>query len=188
MRSSSDAIAQQAVSRIRISEDVSPARVVLRNEGLGGVVVGVEVEVNFRVTVPVSTRLRLRTSGGDISVANVDGTVVASATNGAIAGKALGGGVEVRATNGAISIDLAAVGQSPVELRATNGAITLTLPPNTNANLEANCTNGSIDIADLPLQVTGEQSARKARGRLNGGGAPIELTTTNGNIRVRPRP
>lgn len=188
VRSSSDAIAQEAVSRIRITEDVAPNKVVLRNDGLGGIVVGVDVAVNFHVTVPRATRLRLRTAGGDITVANVNGAVVASTTNGSITGTALGGGVEARSTNGTVTIDLAAVGQDPVELRATNGAVTLTLPPSANANLEASCTNGSIDIADVPLQVTGEQSARKTRGRLNAGGAPIDLTTTNGNIKVRPRP
>lgn len=188
VRSSSDAMAQQAVSRIRITEDVTPNKVVLRNEGLGGIVVGVDVAVNFHVTVPRSTRVRLRAAGGDIIVANVNGTVVASSTNGSITGTALGGGVEARSTNGSVTIDLAAVGTDPVELRATNGAIALAVPPAANANLEATCTNGTIDIADVPLQVTGEQSARKTRGRLNAGGAPIDLTTTNGNIKVRPRP
>ncbi len=188
VRSSSDALAKEAVSRIRLTEDVAPNQIVLRNDGLGGIVVGVDVAVNFHVTVPRATRLRLRTAGGDITVANVNGAVVASTTNGSITGTALGGGVEARSTNGTVTIDLAAVGQDPVELRATNGAVTLTLPPSANANLDASCTNGSIDIADVPLQVTGEQSARKTRGRLNVGGAPIALTTTNGNIKVRPRP
>lgn len=188
VRSSSDAMAQQAVSRVRITEDVTPNRVVLRNEGLGGIVVGVDVAVNFTVTVPRSTKLRLRTAGGDITVSNVNGTVVASTTNGSITGTALRGGVEARSTNGSVTIDLAAVGADPVELRATNGAIALSVPPTANANLEANCTNGEIDVADLPLQATGEQSARKTRARLNAGGAPIDLTTTNGSIKVRPRP
>jgi len=188
VRSSSDAIAQEAVSRVRITEDVAADKVVLRNDGLGGIVVGVDVTVNFHVTVPRSTRLRLRTAGGDITVVNVNGTVVASTTNGAISATALGGGFEARSTNGAVTVDLAAVGQDPVDVRATNGSISLTLPTTANANLEANCSNGTIDIADVPLQVTGEQSARKTRGRLNAGGAPIDLTATNGNIRVRPRP
>lgn len=188
VRSSTDAIAQEAVSRIRITEDVTPDKVILRNDGLGGIVVGVDVTVNFHVSVPRATRLRLRTAGGNITVANVNGTIVASTTNGSITGTALGGGVEARATNGGVTIDLAAVGQDPVELRVTNGSVALTVPPTANANLEASCTNGTIDIADLPLQETGEQSKRKTRGRLNAGGAPIDLTTTNGNIKVRPRP
>lgn len=188
VRSATDALAQQAVSRVRITEDVAPDKVVLRNDGLGGIVIGVDVEVKFHVAVPRATRVRLRTAGGDITVSNVTGTVVASTTNGSIVATALGGGLEARSTNGGVTADLAAVGKDPVELRSTNGSVTLTLPSTADANLEANVTNGEIDIADLPLQVTGEQSKRKARGRLNAGGAPIDLTTTNGNVKVRPRP
>ncbi|MEQ1727916.1 MAG: hypothetical protein ABL982_06000, partial [Vicinamibacterales bacterium] len=128
VRSSSEAVAQDAVARIRITEDVTPDKIMLRNDGLGGIVVGVDVTVNFHVIVPRATRLRLRTAGGDIIVANVNGTVVASTTNGSITGTSLGGGVEARSMNGGVTVDLAGVGQDPVELRATNGSIARTLP------------------------------------------------------------
>ena len=187
VRAATDEAAKPGVSRIRISEDVSPDKIVLRNDGLGGIIIGVEVEVNFHVTVPASTRLRLRTAGGDITVANVVGSVVASTTNGSITGTALGGGVDARSTNGRITMDLAAISKDPVDLRAVNGQIALTLPSTAGANLEATCTNGAIDIADLPFQLTGEQSKRRARGRLNDGGPPVEVTTTNGDIHIRPR-
>ena len=188
VRARTDAAAQPMVTHVRIAEDVAPDKIVLRSEGLGGIVIGAEVEVNFHITVPASTRLRLRAAGGDISVANVDGTVVASSTNGAITGKALGGGVDARSTNGNITMDLAAVSKDPVDLRAVNGAVALSLPPAANANVEANCTNGVIDIADLPIEILGEQTKRRSRGRLNEGGTPVEVTTTNGDIHIRPRP
>jgi len=98
-----------------------------------------------------------------------------------------GGGVDARSTNGNITFDLASVGKDAVDLRATNGNISLTLPAAAGANIEATCTNGAIDIADLPIELSGEQSRRRARGRLNGGGAPVEATTTNGDIHIRPR-
>lgn len=188
VRAGTDASAQSMVSHVRIREDVAEDKIVLQSEGLGGIVIGAEIEVNFHVTVPASTRLRLRAAAGNITVANVDGAVVASTTNGRITGKALGGGVDARSTNGNLTIDLASLSKDPVDLRAVNGQIALTVPAAANANIEANCTNGSIDIADLPVQLTGEQTRRRARGRLNDGGSPIELTTTNGNIQVRPRP
>jgi hypothetical protein len=183
-----DAAAQPMVTHVRIGEDVTPDKIVLRSEGLGGIIVGAEVEVNFHITVPAATRLRLRAAGGDITVADVDGPVVASSTNGAIAGNRLRGGVDARSTNGNITMDLAAVSKAPVDLRAVNGAVTLTLPSTANANVEANCTNGVIDIAGLPIEILGEQTKRRSRGRLNEGGTPVEVTTTNGDIHIRPRP
>ncbi len=187
-RAATDAGARPIPARIRITEEVAPDKVVLRNEGLGGVVIGIETEVNFRVTVPKATRLRLRTAGGDITVSNVEGTVVASTNEGTIVGKGLAGGVEARTTNGNITVEMTAVSTDPIELRAVNGEIALSLPETANANLDASCTNGSIEVKDLPLDVTGEQSRRRTRGRLNAGGAPIQLTSTNGNIRVGALP
>ena len=188
VHAASDSAAMSMVPRVRIGEDIAAGKVVLRSDGLAGITIGVTIEVNFHITVPASTRLRLHAAGGDITVANVEGAVVVSATNGAIVGRALRGGVDARATNGNIAMDLVEVSKDPVDLRAVNGEISLTLPASADANLEASCTNGTTDIADLPLQLTGEQSTRRVRGRLNEGGTPVELTTTNGNIHIRPRP
>jgi DUF4097 and DUF4098 domain-containing protein YvlB len=158
---------------------------VLRSEGLGGIIIGVEIEVNFHVIVPPTTRLRLRAVGGDIKVADVTGTIVASSTSGDITGTGLGGGVDARSSNGDVTIELAAVSRDPIDVRAVNGDVTLKLPATANANVAASSINGTIDLGDLPLELTGEQTRRRARGRLNEGGTPVELTTTNGNIHVR---
>jgi putative adhesin len=187
VRAASNETAESMVSKVKIGEDVAPDKIVLRSEGLGGIIIGVEIEVNFHVTVPPSTRLRLHTAGGNISLANLSGIVVASSTNGNVSAKALGGGVDARSTNGNLDIDLAAVSKDAVDLRAVNGGIRLAVPASANANVEVNCTNGTIDIAELPLELTGEQSRRRARGRLNEGGTPVEATAVNGDIHIRAR-
>ncbi|MGC4085661.1 MAG: DUF4097 family beta strand repeat-containing protein [Vicinamibacterales bacterium] len=180
----SESAARGIPERIRIEEDVAPDKVVLRVEGLEGVVIGVNTEVNFHVSVPRGTKLRLHGANGDVSVSNVNGHVVASAANGGVTGKGLGGGVEMRATNGNVKVDLAGVGSDPIELRSTNGTIALALPTTADANVDATVRNGSIEVKDLPLELTGEQDKRRIRGRLNAGGAPVQLTTTNGNITI----
>lgn len=186
-RAATDAAAQEIVPRIEIREDIAPEKVVLQTVGLAGIVIGVETTVNYRVTVPSSARVRVRTVTGGVTVADTNGRVVISSTNGPVVGKNLRGGVDARSVNGAVTIGLAAFGRDPVDLRATNGSVDLTLPAGTNASLEANCTNGSIDIHDLPLEPFGEQTRRRVRGRLNAGGTPIEITTVNGDIHVRPQ-
>jgi hypothetical protein len=185
VHAASDSMAESMVSKVRITEDVTTDKIVLRSEGLSGITVGVNVEVNFTVTVPVGTKLRLHSNNGDISVSNIDGALVVSSTNGAVVGRALRGGVDVRSTNGGVTLDLAGMTKDPVDVKATNGAITVSVPPTANANIEATCTNGTLDAGDLPLQLTGEQTKRRMRGRLNDGGAPIELSAVNGNIRLQ---
>lgn len=144
------AIGSIEVPRVPIAEDVEQGIVVLRIDGLDGIVIGGEAELRLDVGVPASTRLRLRTSS--------DG----------------------------ITLDRAAVSKDSVDLSAGNGA--LTLPVAAVDNLKASCAKGPANVADLPVQPTGEQGTRRVRGRLNNCGTPFELATTNSDIHVRPRP
>ena len=187
-RAKSDGQAELFAERIRIAEDVAPDRVVLRDEGIPGVVVGAESRVNFHVRVPASARLRIYTANGDITTTGVRGAVVLASTNGAVKAAQAGGPVEVRSTNGAVTIDVAASDGVPVDVHATNGDIALVLPSTARADVDAACTNGAVAVAGLSFEASGEQLATHARGRVHGGGVPVTLATTNGDIHVRPRP
>ena len=186
-RASTDAAAREVVPRIEIGEEVSGDKVVLRTRGLAGIVIGVEVAVNYRVTMPSAARLRVRSANGDVTVSDLDGPVVMSTTNGKVIARNLRGGVDARSVNQGITVDLAAFGQDPVDLRATNGSVELTVPADINAIVEANHTNGRLDVSGLTFEPFGDQTPRRTRGRLNAGGTPLTITTVNGSIKVRPR-
>jgi putative adhesin len=186
-RASTDAAAREILPRIAIREDVSPDKIVLQTEGLSGIVIGVDVAVNYHVMMPSSARARVRAVNGDVTVADLDGQVVLSSTNGEVIGRNLRGGVDARSVNKGVTVSLGAFGRDPVDLRATNGSVDLTIPADVNATLEANHVNGSFDIKDLVFEPLGDQTLRRARGRLNAGGSPITITTVNGNIRVHPK-
>src|SRR2546428_22810 len=115
------------------------------------------------------------------------GKVMARTTNGAVTGKGLSGGVEARSTNGMVNIDFASVGRDPISAKTTNGGVSISLPQNAKADLSATWTNGGVNVSpDLRVEVT-EKSRRRFEGRMNGGGTPVELHTTNRCIRVRTR-
>jgi DUF4097 and DUF4098 domain-containing protein YvlB len=139
------------------------------------------------VRVPTTALVRLRTANGEITAAELAGRLVAATVNGAITGRNLNGGVEARAVNGSVTIEIRSLGDELIELRTVNGELNLTLPGDARANLSASVTNGVIDTSGLTLDLMGEQTRRRVRGRLNGGGTPIELSTTNGPIRVAVR-
>lgn len=179
--------AGELVSRISIREDVTPERVVLQSEGLGGIVIGVKVLINYRVEVPSGARVRVRTAGGAITLRNLDGRAIVSSANGGVAASGLRGGIEARVTNNKLTVDVAAVGADPIDLRVTNGQLDLALPADANANLSLNVTNGKLDVDELKFEVLGERTPRRVRGRLNEGGTPIELNVVNGGLRLHPR-
>ena len=185
VRARSDEQARSMAAKVQIAEEIANDKVVVRTAGLGGVVLGAEIEVQYHVSLPAATRVRLRTGDGDVSVADVESAVVASVANGDITGANLKGGVDMRTTNGAVTVTVAAVGKDPIDLRSTNGAIELTMPTTADANVEANVRNGQMDLGGLPLDLLGEQTKQRTRGRLNAGGTPVELSTINGNITVK---
>ena len=184
-RAVTDESARELVSRITIQEEVTPERVAIRTEGISGLLLGVSYQVTYHVRAPHSVVARLRTTNGAIRVKRFNGHVVAASTNGGVIGEDLGGSLEARGTNGQVRVAFTAVGAQGITIRTTNGRVDLALPGAVKAHLSANCRNGSITVDGLPFQAVGEQTRREVRGTINGGGPPIELTTTNGGIRIR---
>jgi DUF4097 and DUF4098 domain-containing protein YvlB len=69
-------------------------------------------------------------------------------------------------------------------VKSVNGGVSLTLPRDARADLTARCTNGGISVSGLDLEREGEQSRRRVAGKLNGGGARVNVETTNGGVRI----
>ncbi len=183
-RGATDAVARELLPRITIKETVRPDLVSIETERVGGVLIGASYTVDYHVRVPARALVRARTANGPIEVQSMAGRLVLNTVNGSITGRHLLGGVEARTVNGRIDISLMSVGMDPVDLRTTNGSIRLALPLSSKANLAASVVNGPINTSGLGLELMGEQSSRRVRGRLSGGGTPIELSTVNGRIDV----
>jgi hypothetical protein len=186
-RGATDAAARELLPRIVIREDNKPDRVSLETERMSGIMIGAAFEVRYHVRAPKNAVINVTNTNGQVALTALDGNVRAHTTNGGVNGKDLTGGVDARSTNGGVTIDMASVGPDSISLRTTNGGVTLTLPDSAKANLSASCTNGGINVSALDKLEISDQSRRRVAGLLNGGGTPIELRTTNGGIRVRPR-
>jgi DUF4097 and DUF4098 domain-containing protein YvlB len=140
--------------------------------------------IDYDVTVPRMTDLKVENTNGSISASDVVGVIELSTTNGRIEAIRCSGSMNAGTTNGAIRAELVQVASGkPMKFETTNGSITLLVPPSFAANVSAETTNGSIRT-DLPV-TTKSFSRRELRGTLNGGGAELGLYTTNGSIEVR---
>jgi hypothetical protein len=186
-RGATDAAARELLPRIVIKEDITPDRVSLETERMGGIMIGAAFEVRYHVRAPKNSVINVTNTNGQVALTALGGTVRAHTTNGGVNGRNLTGGVDAQSTNGGVTIDMASVGAERIALHTTNGGVTLTLPDSAKADLSASCTNGGINVSALERFEVSEQSRRRVEGRLNGGGTSIEVRTTNGGIRVRPR-
>jgi hypothetical protein len=175
--------AKDLLQRIEMREQASPDRVSIEVKLPSGFRGG-NAEIGFVVKVPRTAALTLSNTNGKILVTGSGGAVSADVTNGSVTGRALTGAVDASTTNGSVSIDMDAVAKDGIKLGTTNGGIQLTLPATAQAEIKASCVNGGVNTANLTLESQGTQSRRRIDAKLNGGGARIDLNTTNGGIKI----
>jgi hypothetical protein len=183
-RAATESRARELLVGVTIEEDITPDRVALRTSRPIVAIFGGNLEVRYHVRAPKTATIQARTTNGAIEIIGSAGNVVARTTNGRLTASALSGGVDARTTNGSVDIEIMSLAGVPITLHTTNGRVMLTLPSTGGADLSASWTNGGIDLSAVPFTIQ-KQSRRRFEGRLNGGGTPVDLQTTNGSIRVR---
>ena len=153
------------------------------------------------------------TSGGSVKVAGSKGSVTVESSGGSLFVGYSGGPVKADTAGGSIkilqakgSIDAETSGGSimaemilddekadtHVTLDSAGGDLTLFLPKNVKASVSAklkltrNARRDYRIYSDFPLTIKGEDSNLvTADGNINGGGDPIKLETTNGDIYIK---
>ena len=143
-----------------------------------------QVSVRFSLSAPTTARLNLESVNGTVAVSDILGDLNLQTTNGKIDIRGGSGTIRARTTNGNIAAEKPAVGeQSRIALRTTNGSVRILLPADARADLRASTVNGSIRT-DFPLQVEGQITGKRIRGRIGDGGGVLNLETVNGSIRI----
>lgn len=137
----------------------------------------------------VKGNVNFQTSNGGVHADNVEGDFEASTSNGGVR-------VHLRDTegrhpiklvtsNGGIDLQLDSPRQNDVVASTSNGPITLRLPGSANASIHAATnSNGSVHSDFDILMRGGEISRHRMEGTIGGGGPKMDLTTSNGNIRL----
>lgn len=188
VKSSNEGRAKEAFEALKVVIDESSGGITVSTEypkSMGGWFGNVNSQVRYSIQIPHQADLELDTVNGKVTVEGVQGQIGLESTNGGIRVEDAGGSVTARTTNGSIDCELREVGSDEdMNFRTTNGSITLTLPSDTRANLSARTTNGSVST-DFPITVQGTFRKNRLEGDLNGGGANLELKTTNGSIKIR---
>ncbi len=182
VRASSEQAAKEALKSLQITEKVSPDDIRLEVPGQSGGMHFGSREVSFKIKLPADAVVRLTTRNGGVSVEGLKGPVKVETSNGAINGENIGGSLDAGTTNGGITVQMTALGPDGVRLDTTNGGITLRVPVDTRANISARWVHGGFEATGLKPE--GESDRRHYDGKLNGGGPRIDLSTTNGGIRI----
>ena len=143
--------------------------------------------VSYRAEVPSAFDLALDTSNGSVTVTGVRGRIDVETSNGSLRLTDLGGRVNARSSNGSVHVTLSGTQWDGEGLTVvtSNGSARLDVPEKYNARLTAGTNNGSLNL-DIPVTVQGRVSKRLET-TLGSGGAPIEVRTSNGSLRIGRR-
>jgi hypothetical protein len=174
--------AKENLRRIEIIEEASADRVRIetrhprmRNGG---------TEVRYFIRVPRNVRVRVTTVNGEVDVDGVTRAVM-NTVNGQINGRRLEGGAEAETVNGQVHLEFASL-EDNLKVETVNGGVEIEVPSSAKADVSARWTNGGISVNGLALETL-EKERRRLTGRLNGGGARIDIETTNGGITINGR-
>ncbi len=135
----------------------------------------------------VSGAVRLVASDGSIRMHNVSGTLESKSSDGHVSIDGKLTGIQVHTSDGGLEVTLAEGSQLTTSSRieASDGSVKIRLPRTMAADLEIHTSDGHIDC-QLPLTMSGYNSGggHNIRGRLNAGGTPLTIHTSDGNVTI----
>lgn len=184
----SDEAAKELLAKIEIREEIgeSTVRVESRPPRLSGFA---SHEIEWTIKVPKGVFLDVRTTNGGVRLNNLSNDIHAKTTNGGVKGTNITPGViEASTVNGGVEIALASPldATDSIEMEAVNGGVELSLPSESKATIAARCVNGGVKVEGLEIareqQDNDFERRRRLNGTMNGGGAKVNMSTTNGGV------
>ncbi len=147
--------------------------------------------------------LDAQTTNSAIELAGIEGDVTAHTSNGHIRTERVNGALDATTTNGGVNLQISRADRPvrvetsnsgvdlalpagyarDIRVSTSNGGITLHAPHDINARLLARTSNSSI-ASDFDVKVQGELGKNRMDGVIGSGGPLIDLSTSNGRIRL----
>jgi DUF4097 and DUF4098 domain-containing protein YvlB len=122
------------------------------------------------------------TGSGHITLSQAaPGSVRVETGSGGMELRGVRGSLEARAGSGGITAEGDPTGGWM--LHSGSGSIHLRLPSDASFDLDARTSSGSISL-EHPVTVQGKLGRKEIRGKVRGGGVPVEVQTGSGNIEI----
>ena len=119
------------------------------------------------------------TSGGGIRLTNIDGTIDVHTSGGGINITGRASYVKASTSGGNIHVDISDLSKG-IELHTSGGGIKATIPGRQGLDLDLNAGKVNIDLKNF----SGRAEKGRIVGAMNGGGMPVRMSASGGNIDV----
>ena len=137
----------------------------------------------------LSGKLRIKSSDGHVTVSDSTGTLEARTSDGNLTVDGVFTAVTLHTIDGKLEVSLRQGTKlsEPSSIQASDGSVIVRLPHDLAADLDLHTSDGHLDCA-LPLTMDHYDSrdggGHNLHGKLNGGGAPLTIHTSDGNLRI----
>lgn len=183
---------QSSNGGIRVTDVEGPARLRSSNGGIHATNLKGNLDVqtsNGGIEVEdLEGSANLRTSNGRVRAEGVRGALEATTSNGGInvhlAKTESGRPIKLESSNGGIELTLDSANQNDVYASTSNAGITVHMPSSIQARVRAHTSNASIS-SEFDVQVQGTISKHSLEGTIGSGGPLLDLSTSNGGIRLQ---
>jgi hypothetical protein len=129
----------------------------------------------------------IRTTNGRVTAEGIHGSLQASTSNGSIHARLVKPEphrpVKLQTTNGGIDLTMDSLVDNEVRASTSNGGITVKLPATVDARIHAHTSHSAIHT-DFDVRRDDAGSKNHLDGVIGSGGATVELTSSNGTIRL----
>ena len=133
--------------------------------------------------------LHIKSGDGHVKITDASGALDARTSDGSLTVDGLFHAVTLHTSDGTLDLNLRE-GTRLTEastIQSSDGSVTLHVPQNFAADLNVHTSDGHVDCA-LPLTMDHFHSSggegRELHGQLNGGGAPLTIHTSDGNVKI----
>jgi hypothetical protein len=158
------------------------------------------LKVEFNIMVPENYNVRLntsggslsvkdlngelnaRTSGGSIKVDNIAGDVKLHTSGGSINTKTITGTLDAHTSGGSINVTINKQLTENAKLTTSGGSITAYLIPDIQIDINASTSGGRVKS---DFKIDGRIKKRSVKGSINGGGPKLILRTSGGSIKIK---
>jgi hypothetical protein len=136
----------------------------------------------------VSGDLHIKSGDGHVKITDADGSIDARTSDGSLTVDGLFHALTLHTSDGGLDLNLRE-GTKLTEastIQSSDGSVTIRVPRDFAADLSVHSSDGHVDCA-LPLTVDHYQSGgagHDLHGKLNGGGIPLTVHTSDGNVKI----
>ncbi|MCG6189806.1 DUF4097 family beta strand repeat-containing protein [Maribellus maritimus] len=123
-----------------------------------------------------------RSSGGSVRLNNIDGDVDASSSGGGVSVSGKAGAVKAKSSGGSVRVDIGNLSKE-LYLTSSGGGVDAIIKNGDNLGLDLDLSSDRVNI-DLH-NFSGKSEKNRVKGTMNGGGIPVYIRSSGGNINVR---